>query len=90
MIHPAHRPTGTQDQTPDYLRPLKQMGLLQTSGDPNSDYPWMAQLQSHRLFVWAFSVIEQTATALLHAHYEDKNMAREHAASYSRFRQVDL
>lgn len=90
MIHPAHRPTGTRDQTPEYLRALKERGLLQSSGDPNSDYPWMHQLQSHRLFEWAFVIIEQVATVLVERHHEDKNMGRNYLASYSRFRAVRL
>jgi hypothetical protein len=89
MIHPSHRPSGTPDQTPEYLRPLKQLGVLQSSGSPDSDYPWMAQLQSHRLFIWAFSCIEEVATVLIHTHYEDREMAEAHVASYSRFRQVE-
>lgn len=89
IVHPSHRPAGTPDQTPDYLRPLKELGVLQTSGIPDSDYPWVAQLQSHRLFAWAFSCIEEVATILIQSHHVDPAMAASHARSYSRFRQVE-
>lgn len=90
IVHPAHRPVGTVDGTPEYLRPLKSEGLLQTSGKPDSDYALMAQLQSHRLFRWAFERVEEVAHILIHAHHRDMVTADLHAESWSEFRQFDL
>jgi hypothetical protein len=33
IVHPSHRPSGTPDSTPDYIRPLKALGVLETTGD---------------------------------------------------------
>lgn len=67
IIHPAHRPTGTPTNTPTYLFDLRDRGLLQTTGQA-ADYVWLSQLQSHRLFTWAFETVEQVATVLVTAH----------------------
>jgi hypothetical protein len=56
IIHPAHRPTGTPDNWPDYLRALKEKGLLQSTGRKDSDYILFSQLQSQRLFAWSWRV----------------------------------
>ena len=56
IIHPVHRPTGTPDNCPDYLRPLKGRGLLQSTGKVDSDYIFLSRLQSHRLLKWACRV----------------------------------
>jgi len=53
IIHPAHGPSGTPDNLPDYLRTLKERGLLQSTGRNDSDYVFFSQLQSHRLFIWS-------------------------------------
>lgn len=65
IIHPSHRPAGTPLNTPNYLAALRERGLLQSSGGANSDYIWLDQLQSYRLFHWAFEVIEAAAIAAL-------------------------
>jgi len=52
IVHPAHRPGPERDGTPEYLRELKDAGLLQSTGK-DTDYVWISQLQSHRLFTWA-------------------------------------
>ena len=65
ILHPAHLPTGTPDNLPDYLRPLKTRGLLESSGNPHSDYILMSQLASHRLFTWAIHVAQRVARRIL-------------------------
>lgn len=89
MVHPAHRPAGTKDMTPDYLRPLKDMGILRSSGDPNGDYPWMHQLQSHKLFSHAFHLIEQVASVVIPLHEIDPNICRMRVDAFGAFRAID-
>ncbi len=55
MVHPVPLPTGTDDDCPPHLRHLKQAGLLESTGEA-TDYSFMAQLASHRLFVWSCRV----------------------------------
>jgi hypothetical protein len=55
MIHPVPLPTGTEDNCPAYLRHLKEQGLLESTGEA-TDYCFMAQLASHRLFAWSCRV----------------------------------
>lgn len=56
IIHPIPLPAGTTDNWPDYLRHIKQKGLLSSTGDPKADYIMLAQIASHRLFEWAVEV----------------------------------
>lgn len=56
IIHPAHRPSGTADNCPEYLRPLKDKGVLQSTGRKDSDYSFLSQLHSHRLFTWSWRI----------------------------------
>ena len=65
ISHPVHRPTGTPDNCPDYLRPLESRGLFQSTGKADSDYIFLSQLQSHRLFEWACRVTRDLATNLI-------------------------
>jgi hypothetical protein len=68
IIHPAHRPTGSPDNCPDYLRPLKDRGLLQSTGRVDSDYMFLSQLQSHRLFKWACRVTADLAEKVIQSN----------------------
>lgn len=91
IIHPAHRPSGAADSTPDYIRPLKALGALNTTNDPNSDYPWMFQLQSHRLFRLAFSVIEEVVSAILKTHgASDPEFRCPNLPTYAQYKHADL
>jgi hypothetical protein len=65
IIHPAHRPTGTRDNWPNYLRELKHRGLLQSSGHPDVDYIFFEQLQSHRLFAWSWRITRDLVQKVL-------------------------
>lgn len=65
ITHPVHRPAGTRDNCPDYLRPLKDQGLFQSTGAPDSDYIFLSQLQSHRLLEWACRVSRDVAAKML-------------------------
>lgn len=55
MTHPVPLPAGTADNCPEYLRQLKTAGLLESTGEA-TDYRFMAQLASHRLFAWSCRV----------------------------------
>lgn len=90
LVHPALRPSGTQDMTPDYLRPLKELGVLQSTGDPSGDYPWMNQLESHRLFVYCFELLEKISHKVLPKHHTDPNDLFGHLLTYKAFHQFDL
>ena len=48
IIYPVPSPAGTPDNWPDYLRYVKQKGLLSSTGDPNADYIMLYQIASHR------------------------------------------
>lgn len=65
ILHPVPLPTGTQDNWPDYLRHVKQKGLLNTSGDVQSDYVMLGQIASHTLFRWAVDVTKRLYDAIV-------------------------
>jgi hypothetical protein len=65
IIHPVHRPTGTPDNCPDNLRPLKGQGLFQSTGRVDSDYIFLSQLQSHRLLKWACRITGDVAAKII-------------------------
>jgi len=68
ILHPVPLPTGTLDNWPDYLRRVKQKGLLTTSGAPNCDYVMLGQIASHRLFVWAVDVTKGLYRSIVHSN----------------------
>lgn len=55
MVHPVPLPTGSPDNWPGYLRPLKEAGLLRSTGRV-PDYVFPEQLASHKLFAWSCRV----------------------------------
>jgi len=65
IIHPAHRPSGTPDNWPEYLRLFKDKGVLQSTGRRDSDYIFFSQLHSHRLFVWSWRVTRDIVERVL-------------------------
>ena len=68
IIHPHPLPAGTPDNWPDYLRHVKQKGLLSSTGDPNADYIMLAQIASHRLFGWSVEVINVLYGAIVNSN----------------------
>lgn len=86
IVHPSHLPAGTPLNTPNYLAALRDRGLLQSSGRTDSDYIWLDQLQSHRLFRWAFEVIEAAAIAALKD--APSWMAEGYRESYSQYKDI--
>jgi len=90
IVHPSHRPSGTADNTPDYLRSLKALGILVSTGDPKSDYTWTDQLQSHALFRFAFSRVEATVVkVLVHHQARDQYFDCPSLQTYQRYRYLD-
>jgi hypothetical protein len=65
IIHPAHVPTGTADNWPDYLRRVKNLGLLNTSEHSVGDYPLLGQMASHRLFELSLAVVRSLYEAVI-------------------------
>lgn len=90
IVHPAHTPAGTMHNTPKYMQPLRVRGLLQSKGDNLPDYNWLDQLQSHRLFNWAFTVIEPIAEAVLKKHQPNYEMRELQLKCYSQYLELDL
>lgn len=91
IVHPSPRPAGTADSTPDYIRPLKDLGVLHSTGEPASDYWWMAQLQSHRLFRFACTVVETVAAKVIDVHRShDAHFECHNLRTYGEYRKVDL
>lgn len=88
ILHPAHRPGEEESGTPAYLNTLKEQGLLQTTGH-ESDYTWITQLQSHKLFRWAFETIAETVMLLLQRHSASAFALQGLAQTYGRFRSLD-
>ena len=90
IVHPAHRPVGTENNTPPYIVPLREFGVLQSRGEGSeSDYGWSAQLQSHKLFRWACEQVAHAAACVIDAHHSDVEFAELHKTTCFRFRQLD-
>jgi|GEM_PF-1902373 len=68
IIHPVPLPPGTPDNWPDYLRRIKQRGLLSTTGDPKADYIMLSQISSHRLFEWAVEVTKEIYEVIVYSN----------------------
>ncbi|MDB5531749.1 MAG: hypothetical protein JWO28_64 [Hyphomicrobiales bacterium] len=84
ILHPAHRPGPEKHNTPSYLFTLRTAGLLQSTGR-DVDYIWISQLQSHKLFRWAFETVRSTVDLLLNSHAVASIIADGFRDSYSRF-----
>lgn len=89
ILHPAHMPAGTDHGTPIYLDPLRQAGVLQSTNSETADYTWIAQLESHRLFTYAFEAIEEAASLILDRHHVSPESKAAHLDSYARYRCVE-
>jgi hypothetical protein len=88
ILHPAHRPGPERDGAPDYLRRLKQDGLLQSTGK-DQDYTWISQLQSHQLFRWSFATVASLVDSLITAHEFHEFSALGLRHSYFQFQTLD-
>lgn len=65
LAHPVHLPPGTPDNWPQYLRRIKDLGLLNTTGRSDGDYDLLGQIASHRLFRWAMEVGKRVFQAIV-------------------------
>jgi len=90
IIHPTHRPAGTSHNTPLGMLCIRELGLLQSTGKEDSDYIWIEQLQSHRLFRWAFLIIENVVAVVLQQHHSLEEDFSFHMQSYKRYRELDI
>lgn len=88
IVHPAHRSGCEKNNTPEYLDPLRKAGLLQSTGE-DIDYIWLGQLQSHRLFRWAFDIVRSTVDALLRLHNVPSDVVAGILQAYSRYQTID-
>jgi len=89
LLHPSHRPAGTSHNTPAYLESLRQRNLLQSTGT-ESDYIWIDQLKSHRLFQWASITVETLVDILLTVHSVPKERAGGIRDSYRAFQTIGV
>ena len=87
IIHPAHR-TGEKNGTPAYLIPLRDAGLLQSTGN-DTDYIWIGQLQSHKLLTWAFATVRATVEILVYTHSIAEFIANGFRMSYARYEEIN-
>lgn len=71
ICHPVPRPPGTPDNWPEYLRHVKNKGLLSSTGDPTADFIMFHQITSHRLFAWAVDVIKGVFSAIVNSNPGD-------------------
>ncbi len=76
IIHPVPLPSGTPDNWPDYLRRVKEKGLLTTTGNPDADYCMFAQMASHKLFAWAVEVTKALYEAIVYSNPERTSLFR--------------
>jgi len=90
IVHPAHKPAGTKDNTPINMAQLRERGLLQSTGKADADYTWIEQLQSHRLFRWSFETVGQIAEQVLTQHCAFDHISSSRIESYQRYRKYDL
>ena len=67
LAHPLHHPLGTPDNWPEYLRRVKALGLLNSTGRPDGDYDLLSQIASHRLFRWAMEVVKRVFHAIVNS-----------------------
>lgn len=88
IIHPAHLPSGEKHNTPAYLEKLRAEGILQSTGK-QSDYVFVAQMQSHKLFRWAFETIREVVELILASHRGDKSVLQPMLESYSRYKEFE-
>lgn len=88
IIHPAHLPSGEKHNTPAYLETLRKEGILQSTGR-ESDYVFVEQLQSLRLFRWAFETIREVVELVLTSHHGNKSVLQPMLDSYSRYKEFD-
>src|ERR1039457_3171453 len=65
LMHPAHLPPGTPDNWPEYLRRIKDIGLLNTTGRSDGDHHLLGQIASHRLFRWAMGIANRVFQAIV-------------------------
>ena len=88
ILHPSHRPSGEKSNTPAYLQPLRDERLLQST-EQESDHIWLAQLQSHKLFTWAFETVRYTVDILIRDHAMTGLASDGLQASYSEYETLD-
>ena len=82
IIHPVPLPPGTPDNWPDYLRRVKQRGLLSTTGDPKADYIMFSQISSHKLFEWAVELTKKIYETVVYSN-PDKVLMFERYLDYN-------
>ncbi len=69
IVHPVPLPAGMGDDCPTHLRHLNQAGLLERTGEATYYY-FMAQLASHRLFVWSCRVTRDLFQCVVNSNNE--------------------
>ena len=65
IVHPTHISLDSKDNWPEYLRAIKDAGLLNSTNRDDSDYDFFHQLNSHRLLEWAMGVTWNVSREIL-------------------------
>jgi len=91
IVHPSPMPAGSPHNTPRTMLALRDRGLLQSTGKADADFVWIEQLQSHRVFRWAFITTEAIAKRVIDHHVDSNDTLALPLLleSYRRFREHD-
>jgi hypothetical protein len=76
IIRPAHATCGASDNWPPYLSSVKAKGLLTSTGNPKADYSMLAQMASHRLFIWAVQIVQRLYIRVIESDRDRAHMFR--------------
>lgn len=87
IVHPMPFPTGTQWNVPTNLLLLHEMGLLISTGQPNSDYTFSDKLRSYALGYWCWEVVEACAYLLV-KHLNPDQQAAWTAQNFSAYKDL--
>lgn len=82
IVHPAHATCGAKDNWPPYLSGVKKKGLLNSTGDPQSDYTMLGQIASHRLFKWSVGITQQLYRIVIESDPDRASMFRPFLGSF--------
>ena len=87
IVHPMPFPTGTQWNVPNNLFPLHEMGLLISTGKPDSDYTFSDKVRSYALGYWCWEVVE-TCVTLLVEHLKPDQQVSWTAQNFSAYKNI--
>ena len=87
IVHPMPLPLGTPSNVPTNLLPLHEMGLLISTGQPNSDFAFSDKLRSYALGYWCWEVVE-TCVHLIVEHLKPDQQVAWTAPNFSGYKDL--